>query len=1148
MTKKAFNYVSDFIEQVRVLQSEMQKVIGYQQELTMNQGQQVVGGGIRPIPSLSVVSPDTPPAISVPQPPNVISDIPADATQSPFAPLTNQQHFALDLGMPMDSGITTHSDLAQARIAELTLGSQSRQEAMTATGAQLREGGTGIDIETASKLEDINRQWTSLSNKVREISDSMTSMDKASKEYAKAVEELTKATKDETRTREQLQQLEEEAKEILRQRGGGGGGGGGQPPWWQNQGFQANAQWANVAGQAIGTAGELYGAYGNMYQAGARTDLNAELTMAQQTGQMEAIRARRMFGAMDLTQGSNLVRYFGDFATGDADRYSYLGVGAAGDGRELADQLAEREYRYQERGLGFQMMGGFARMGGGALSLPSAILSGGAMGAGIGALAGGAAIPGALIGATIGLARGISNLGQQGSSIGSAYATNPYALSEGGLAGTGVGSLMYGDQSNAMASRAFGRYWLGRELTETQYVEQLRNAEQQSRQAQEDIRGYDEMQSAIRARQAYAPMVGRFATSGLPSVSSDIRAEQVGLDIYSTGVQENLQNVQSRLGFQTYSNIYNELGISPREEIDLSTIRGRNYIPSDRKGAIQQTLTSGSIANIIGQVQRSGDLNTQLQTLQQLRGQLTGAPSYEMERIEPYLNRLEANLTEAVGEPVSSAAALQQRAEEAAENLLEPNREQAEFLGSMELSFSDWARRQNLATSMIFGGRASSGLTTDLIRMGRSGLGSEQQIAQNVMQLQQVSGRQEDLSELKDIMAEAVSIGFNKSQMAQQFVQATVNLASSLRTTATDTIAEDLAIGARVFGAGGEASLLGLQGAQQGISALGQYTGQTGGITGSLKSFAAFEGGMTLGGGSSLALGMNVYQLGQARQSLETGNFSDPRTENLIRAAAMEQFGISNLSELTEEQRSAIGNQLTRVQEASLAPIRANINQQTGSATGFQDLVDRARTAAEQGDMDEYRSILAMASSYGESTQLGGAGTMTAIMQEAGTGRLRPGDVNRVLEEQINAGNANFTNPQNQARQAFINRLTASMSGRFYSAAPSRMVGEYFERGGEALAVRGYNEEGELTQQEITSMEQYEKLPTNMRQQIQNSDLVRGLQSQIASTEQGYDQGVDYISNRALNSLQEIILQALVMSKNMDTTDTSRFMKGLFGG
>ncbi len=1145
MAKKTFNYISDLLDTLKQVQSEMNNVLNLQQQLNQQVGQQqAVGGGTQPqgtpAPHLRSVDGQQP----LPPPPLRV-DTPDLSQQQTYIPnYTQQQRIAADTGVPLFGHETiVQSDLAQARIAELTLGSTRGQQSITALSSQL-QGGTGTDIETSKRLEELNSQWRELSGQVRKITDSMSKMDRASDDYAQAIAQLTEATKKETVTREQLRQAQQEAQEILRSGGGaaGAGGGGGEPPWYQSKGFGRAATIGGVLAGGIGLGGQAYQQFGNVYQAASGVDLESELRTYQALGQSEAFRARRMFGVNDLTRGENAVRYFGDYLTGESDRYTFLGAQGRETGRELSSELTQRTLDFHRKGLGFTMAGGTASIASRAVGILPSVLGGAAMGAGAGAMVGMpqyGAIGGAAIGGLTALMGGLG----QASQMGSAYATNKYALSQGGLADTSIGNLMFGDRSSDMSERAFQQYWIQRQTTEDQYLESLRDAEMMSRQAQKDIVGYNQVQQAIRQRQAAASSVGGFATDSLPFLSRSDRevlanvTEEVETDIaersnyVNTIRQQRDQNITNRAWRNFESSIESEFNVESPEypaEMSLGQMRQLQWHATwSDKGPFTASMEQRLYGQFqsIRELEARGEIDRN-EMNQRLRGVAARAQESGFDNLA--VTMMKPIVGEQVGQETDRqhtrdfVTAPKHRLEQQREEVLAPYSQYSTMLGNLEMTHADFAQRQNLATSIMFGGAASSGLTTDLIRMSRGGLGSEQQLAQNVMQLQKVGGRQEDFEQLKDVLSEAVSIGFNKSSMAQQFVQATTNMAAHIRTTDVGRVASDLAVGSKVFGLGGDASLLSLQEAQQGMAAFESFTGQRGGLTGQLKTMAAFESGMTVAGGAGLAAGMNHSQLREAQQAIRTGRFRDPRTERLVRSMARDR-GL-NFNNLSDEDKEQLSSQLKNVQSSMLGGVKASFAQQGGN---WNELISEAQQAVDNNDMDSLQNVLATVGSFGAQTHLGEQGSIAGFTNLLDTDSMSS-DARRQLDRQIQAGNQRFSNPEQQAKYRFMNELTTQMATRMSSAAGSDMMKRYFQEGGETLTVMDYDADGRPTNLiDVAGMEDYKNLSDTAKRSITNRDLMHGIQSAMSVAEEGYGQGIDFISSRALHSIRDIIISSI---------------------
>lgn len=174
-------------------------------------------------------------------------------------------------------------------------------------------------------------------------------------------------------------------------------------------------------------------------------------------------------------------------------------------------------------------------------------------------------------------------------------------------------------------------------------------------------------------------------------------------------------------------------------------------------------------------------------------------------------------------------------------------------------------------------------ITKNVVQMGRAGFGDVNQIMQNLSQISRVTGQREESAEtLKNILADAVEAGFDKSKLAQTFTQTTAQIAEGMKITSLDTIAGQLSMAAPAFDAKGRASEIGLSMAATGIQSLENITKQTSGFFGVNKIQAAARAGFTAETGLGLVSGVGVETHTAWLDELESGNITSPVLRQIV--------------------------------------------------------------------------------------------------------------------------------------------------------------------------------------------------------------------------------------------------------------------------
>jgi hypothetical protein len=181
-----------------------------------------------------------------------------------------------------------------------------------------------------------------------------------------------------------------------------------------------------------------------------------------------------------------------------------------------------------------------------------------------------------------------------------------------------------------------------------------------------------------------------------------------------------------------------------------------------------------------------------------------------------------------------------------------------------------------------------------LNRMSISGLGSFDQLTQNVQGLQALTGQNANQAQkdLERIFSKGVEAGFNNSRLAQTLVQTTAGLSESLGLRNVSGVTSALLAGAGVAG-GGRADERTLQEAARGTQMLASLTGAREGPMAAVRLGGILQGSMAPGQGGSLLYGMNSVQANDTMQQInELGGFekawelahsNDPKDRQKIR-------------------------------------------------------------------------------------------------------------------------------------------------------------------------------------------------------------------------------------------------------------------------
>lgn len=181
-----------------------------------------------------------------------------------------------------------------------------------------------------------------------------------------------------------------------------------------------------------------------------------------------------------------------------------------------------------------------------------------------------------------------------------------------------------------------------------------------------------------------------------------------------------------------------------------------------------------------------------------------------------------------------------------------------------------------------------------LNKMSMAGLGTFEQINQNVGALQAITGQRTDQAQkdLERIFSKGVEAGFNNSRLAQTLVQTSTSLAENLNLRNVSGVTSSLLEGARVAGAGKIDERL-LQDTARGMQQMAAMTGAKEGPMAALRLGGILQGGTLPGQGSGILFGMSsaqandtlqqVQELGGMEKAWKMAHSDDPKERQKIR-------------------------------------------------------------------------------------------------------------------------------------------------------------------------------------------------------------------------------------------------------------------------
>lgn len=357
----------------------------------------------------------------------------------------------------------------------------------------------------------------------------------------------------------------------------------------------------------------------------------------------------------------------------------------------------------------------------------------------------------------------------------------------------------------------------------------------------------------------------------------------------------------------------------------------------------------------------------------------------------------------------------------------------------LEMSAADFARHQNQASNYLgFRRGAGMGETADLIRMGRGGLGDFQTLLGNLGSINKISGGHDNTERLKDVLAAAVAIGFDKSRLAQGFMQTTAGLAQGLNITNISGAADQLAFSARALSLTGEADERSLGRAAKGMQALAAYSVSQEGPQGAVNALQLVGSGAGLTTGLAGLTQMNEVEAYQALQELEkTGTTTNETVRDLM---ILNKGDVGKVKGMLEARRSGS------------AMVSAAYGSVFGGTT-LQGDIERLRG----GDLSQ-EEYLARAGQVGALLPLGAEGAkQAALMEAARAGAINMETANRdMLAEHVRAGAGKFIDPAARNLQGYVDSLVVDFRRGAVGATGKDKITAYTElirRGGLGISI-----------------------------------------------------------------------------------------------
>ena len=929
--------------------------------------------------------------------------------------------------------------------------------------------------ENARLMRDTARILESLKDQVRSSSDEFQ---KASQKFSdvahlapsdparqRAEQELLAATGRRSRSQDQLEQAQQEANQIL-----GGGGGGSRGGRFLRSAGKALGGAAAIVGGGLG----IYSTYLGLEQGFDQATYQATLQGQAYLGQRAQAAYQTTYEQADMTRAENLLKYRADLLYPD-QKFKFIGT----RGMERAIGQAEKDETQrrsmEQRGRTIDLLGGIGR----------GVAVGAALGAGIGATGAGiGAIPGALLGAAGGLLT-------SGMDAARSYFANPYTAFSGGLEDSTIGRIVGGKGFASRAAEARRREDALSNYNVVSNARDLMNAE--LAQNPTKVRALQEVLDMEQAEQYAASLVGGDALtqSQILGMYRDVAS--------STGTKEIVDRKNAH---------FREMENTNRSKEALRKVRTyERYQKLDKANVFQDAYKRDTEAGFFGSVfENDADAEMRKSTAsradrvrrQAALGGITEAHykeslgvlkadpesaaraaelldeekrSRQWEFFKKSGRNVPAELALARGADIARQAARQKHNETITNRT--PTRAETIF-ANLQLTPSEYIQRQAEFSTAI-NERADLGSLNRSIRLGRAGFGNFGQLMENITQIGATAGgRGENLDRLERVLAQAVSIGFDKSRMAQSFVRTTTQLAESTRSRNVEEVAQRLGIGASYLGVNvGKADELSMRLTSQGIQGYEAFTRQTSGAVGAFKAMGLMQAGATPGANLFSTLGMGAQEMTNALTQLQNdGQIVDPKIKQML---AIEKVKLRD-SGFTGNIDTAARSNLRSKLKGPLGQLNDLNKEMVKSITGvdvnkmFEGI--KNTTGAERDE--RIQAYLGQFGAMGEVSGMGReAGQIAALDTLRERGIIQRKDFNQYknqLNRNIEKGNRVYRDEGKVQLRKYIDSLIiedVAAEGLDDPSKTRESLSQYFSKGGAPMEIAG---------QRISSMEQYDQL------------------------------------------------------------------------
>lgn len=362
-------------------------------------------------------------------------------------------------------------------------------------------------------------------------------------------------------------------------------------------------------------------------------------------------------------------------------------------------------------------------------------------------------------------------------------------------------------------------------------------------------------------------------------------------------------------------------------------------------------------------------------------------------------------------------------------------------------------QKDSLFAGELRGQSATWGQTADLIRLGRSGLGSFEQHVQAIGSLNRVAGGtgSDNLENLKKVLTEAVSQGFDKSRTSQQFVSATLSVMASTGQTDAGTASRALAGTSLLLGLG-TPDERNLEEARRGQEALGAWTSRTTGVMGTLQAVSALGAGYGLSSGFSTAISTSIQQNKALLRELESGKSTEKLSRDARDRVVQESLDLSD-----KERRESAAAKVRQMYEGQKRTLDTVINKSgAGVKGGFEEVTSRLQ-GLKGADRQRYlEHITSKIKSSGVSIEgLEGEGAVAAFQTFMEDRGLLTAADRKVLNTTVAKGQGAWSDTARQNVRAVKDKWLADFSVSMAAPVSGEEYKQYLSYGGRPVPLPG---------------------------------------------------------------------------------------------